>query len=434
MAAMALLLIAGGVAAYVCHIVPWPWIAGFCGAMLMLLLLLRRAVIRPLDMVETGYDMLNSQDFNSRIRTVGEYHADKVANLFNRMSGELKNERLRLAEQESFLKQLVEVSPMGIAVLDFDYNVTMLNRAFMEMADLRGDGRDLEGRPLKSIRSELVEAIAAVDSGKSATVRLSDTKIYRVSNLWFMDSGFRRPFVIVESLTKEIMKAERVAYGKVIRVISHEVNNTMGGVASLLEIIADSTDDPEMRAAIESGEERCRSLSDFIRNYTDVVKLADPVIVEWDMNTRIRRLAPFLKTFTGCGIELGFSLADEPLTVKADPIMWEQVLINLVKNSSESIAARMQSQPGVEGRITLTAFRDDSGAVTVEVTDNGSGIDAETSRKLFTPFFSTKSNGRGIGLTLVNEILQMHNCRYRLRTDADGLTRFSIRFTRPHPA
>lgn len=430
MSAMVLLVIAGCTVAVFYQPNMWPWISGFAILSLILQWLLWRSVASPLHMVENGYALLLSQDFNSRLRDVGEYHADKVAQLFNRMASELKNERMRLSEQEGFLRQLVDVSPMGVVVLDFDNRITMMNRSFKEMANIPGTPESMEGESLYGADSELMEEIKKIKEGANSIVRLSDTCIYRVSRLSFMEMGFRRPFILVESLTDEIVKAERSAYEKVIRVISHEVNNTMGGVSSILDMISETSDDEEMHLVIESGEERCRSLSRFIRNYAEVVKLADPVVSRRDINEEILRPARFLKTIVGDNIKLKYHLAGHELNVKVDSLMWEQVMINLVKNAAESVSEKMKENPSHDGQVIVSTYEDKRRAVCVEVADNGKGIDLETSKKLFTPFFSTKSNGQGIGLTLVSEILSRHGCRFSLRTGSDGFTRFRILFPR----
>ena len=105
----------------------------------------------------------------------------------------------------------------------------------------------------------------------------------------------------------------------------------------------------------------------------------------------------------GRGITLDFRLCAGPLDVMADPVLLEQVLINIVKNSAESI--------GNDG-----------------LTDNGPGIDREAAKMLFSPFFSTKVNGHGIGLLFISEVLHKHGCRFSLATGSDGLTRFTIHF------
>ncbi len=425
---MVLLVVAGGTIAYINNRESGIVISIFCGILLLLVFLLWRTVTRPLDVVENGMGMLVSQDFGSRLRKVGETHADSIVDMFNRMVSELKNERLRLSEQEGFLKQLVDVSPMGVVVMDFDYNITMVNQSFMGMAELTGDPASVEGKKLQDLDSELVEHMVNIKQGKSETLRLSDMQIYRISNLWFMEMGFKRPFMIVERMTEEVMKAERMAYEKVIRVISHEVNNSMGGIISLLEMMADTTVDDDMREVLESGEERCRALSQFIRTYADIVKLSDPVIVPKDIVKEIETMEPFLRTIIGADIDLEFKLPESHISVGVDTVMFQQTMINIIKNAAESIRSRSFREGNFQGKIVVTVQTDKSRRVDIDIADNGSGIDTETSGKLFTPFFSTKSNGRGIGLTLINEILTRHNCRFSLRTEKDGLTHFRIRF------
>ena len=399
------------------------WLAGSGAFILLLLWLMWRTLLKPAQTVENGFGMLRAQDFNSRLRRVGERHADRMADLFNDMAGRLREERLRLVEQEGFLNQLVEVSPMGVAVMDFDGRISLVNPAFMQMGSLVGNPSDYKGERLEDIEDELVREALDVPAGKSRVVRLGDTRIYRVSNLWFMERGFRRPFILVESLTEEVMKAERGAYEKVIRTMSHEVNNTVGGVASLLETMAEMSDDAGMREALESGESRCRSLGEFIRSYADVVKLAEPHLQSCELNAELERLLPFLGMMAGEGIGIERHLSDEPLMVRIDPVMFEQVLVNIVKNGVESI----KSCGGSDGRIIVRTGFDEGRHPVLEISDNGAGISQETSRKLFTPFFSTKSNGRGIGLTLIAEILTRHGCRYSLQT-SDLVTTFRIRF------
>lgn len=425
---MSLLVVGVGIASFLRSDSSRIFIGIGAVVLLVLIYMLWRAVSKPLDVVENGLDLLNAQDFGSRLRKVGETHADKIVELFNGLVLELKNERLRLSEQEIFMNRLIEVSPMGVALFDFDGRCTMVNPAFMELTGLSGDQESVRGFRLEDFNSEIMEYALNLEPGECGTARFGDRGIYRISRLSFIESGFIRPFILVERLTEEVMQAERIAYGKVIRVISHEVNNTMGGVISLLEMLADTADDDETRQMMESGESRCRSLSEFIKSYTEIVKLADPNLVTVDINKEISELVPFLRMMAGERIAIETDFPPGEMSVKVDPVMWQQALINIVKNSIESVTTKIGSDSDFAGRIVLKTSRDKSGTVVVEVSDNGSGLDVETSQKIFTPFFSTKSNGRGIGLTLVGEILARHRCRYSLRTGSNGETVFCIRF------
>ena len=116
-------------------------------------------------------------------------------------------------------------------------------------------------------------------------------------------------------------------------------------------------------------------------------------------------------------IEIHTELVDEPVSVQLDSVLFQQVLINIVKNAVESI--------GEDGTIFI---RTTATPPSLEIADTGKGIAKEDEAKLFTPFFSTKPNGQGIGLLLIREVLTKHHCTFSLRTDAEGITRFRIVF------
>ena len=123
---------------------------------------------------------------------------------------------------------------------------------------------------LKNIDTPLGRVLASLSSGEVRTVRLSDSMIFRCSRLSFMDDGFEHPFLLIEKLTEEVMKAERKSYGKVIRVIAHEVNNTIAGLDSLLAAIemdnaAPSLDKSERDEVVATCRSRCRSLGKFMK-------------------------------------------------------------------------------------------------------------------------------------------------------------------------
>jgi len=226
------------------------------------------SAIRPISILASGMDLLKGQDYASRLAPVGQYDADNLVAIFNEMIQRLKDERMRLQEQETFLSLLIEASPVGIIIYDFDGNVSLMNPAAEKL-----------------VHGELSEAIRTVPQGKNITLRLGDDSIFRVSRLFFMEMGFKRSFVLVESLTEEVSHAERDAYGKVIRMISHEVNNSMAGMKSLMETLAYALEsDKEMCELIDSCHERCTSLSRFITSYANVVKIPAADTKPHDLN------------------------------------------------------------------------------------------------------------------------------------------------------
>ena len=193
-------------------------------------------MIKPLDTIGNGMDLLREQDFSSRRTPVGQKEADLIVLVFNRMMEQLKDERLRLREQNHFLDLLVSVSPMGLIILTLDGHVSMINAAALRYLDYVTDD-EVKGRLLCELTSPLAEEIERIPKDASKTVRLSDSMIYRCSRLSFVDRGFAHPFILIESLTSEVVKAEKKAYEKVIRMIAHEVNNTVAGITSTLDTV-----------------------------------------------------------------------------------------------------------------------------------------------------------------------------------------------------
>lgn len=206
---------------------------------------------------------------------------------------------------------------------------------------------------------------------------------------------------------------------------------------SVLESLAEMhADDPTTSGAITGCTDACNNLVNFVRGYADIVKLPAPVAEPTDLNEWLLRLMPTLQALTaGSGTEIKIDLPEEHARSGIDPMLMERVIINIVKNAAESIAAREESEPGVAGLITiaLTADCGASDGYRLTVTDNGRGISPEAAGNLFTPFFSTKHPDRGLGLMLVADILRAHRSDFTLATDpSNGLTTFS--FTLPRGA
>ncbi len=379
------------------------------------------SVVKPAQVVRNGMDLLRAQEYNNHLCRVGQRDADRIVELFNKLMDRLRREHIRKREQDKLLSLLIEASPMGMAMMDFDGHITMVNLAFLQLMNM-SDSEQLTGLTLQQLDSELGQVVASVPEGKSKTVRLSDVRVYRIYRLWFMDSGFRRPFVLIESVTDEVIRAERGAYEKVIRIISHEVNNTLGGLGSVLELLGDiHADDRDIQETITSCRERCLGLTEFIGSYADVVRLPKPELIQCSLSGELERLRPFLDMIIPSSVHLEVIHDDGIDTVQVDRTMLEQVVVNVVKNACESV---VQSPTGDKIVIQITGGRERR----LEIIDNGQGINPEVAQRLFTPFFSTKPDGQGLGLTLVAEILRRHGCTFSLRTRSDGFTVFTALF------
>ena len=396
-------------------------IEGLITLSLVYLVYFYRKVIKPLNSIAGGMDLLRAQDFSSRLAPVGQREADRIVQVFNRMMDQLKEERLRLREQNHFLDLLISVSPMGVIILTLDEKISMTNKAALEFMD-EGPEENLIGKSMDELNGTLAEELKRLAKGATETIRLSNSRIYRCSRLSFIDRGFAHPFYLIESLTADVMKAEKKAYEKVIRMIAHEVNNSVAGIASTLDTVNDALqtidDTEDLQEVMKVCIERSFSMSRFITNFADVVKIPEPQLEEVSLNDRVFACKRFMENVCQSrDIDLQMNLCEENPTVSIDTSLFEQVLINIIKNAAESI--------GEKGSITI---RTSASPLMLEIGDTGQGISKETETMLFTPFFSTKPNGQGIGLIFIREVLMKHNCNFSLRTYPDGITRFRICF------
>ncbi len=397
---------------------------GIVGLCLCLLMVFYFKVIRPMQAITNGVYLLQGKDFSSRLSRVGQPEADRIVDMFNSMMQSLKEQRLSVREQNHFLDLLINVSPMGIVIVDAgDGKITTINPAACEF--LVVTEKEAIGRGFADLDSALARTLASLKKDESEVTRLDDSMVYRCSRRAFLDKGYAHPFYLIEKLTDEVRIAERRGYEKVIRVIAHEVNNSMGSVGSMLDTLSMlSSSDHEIKEFIDVCSGRCRSLSHFITLYADVVKIPDANLLPMSLNDAVGSMQLLLESLCSpSGVALSVTFCDANPHVRLDSVLFEQAIINIVKNAVESIS---QSCRQSEGRISIVIS---SNPATIRVIDNGAGISDEASSKLFSPFFSTKPDGQGLGLILISDILRKHDCRFRLYTDpTDHLTRFTIRF------
>ena len=409
-----LLYLAGGMQAMHLYIAE-----GIILLILVFMLIFYRKIVKPMNTIGSGMELLREQDFSSRLSKVGQYEADRIVNVFNRMMEQLKNERLRLREQNHFLDLLIQASPMGVITKTLDDEISQLNPKALQMLGVRLE--EALNKKLNQIDSPLALELATIHKDQTAVVRLNDANIYKCTHSAFIDRGFQHPFFLIERMTEEVMRAEKRAYEKVIRMIAHEVNNTTAGITSTLDTVEQALsteqDMEDICDVMRVCTDRCFSMSRFITRFADVVKIPEPNLVPVNLNELVTTCTRFMEGMCADRkIKLRLECNEQLGLVRLDAPLFEQVLVNIIKNAAESI----ENNGEIIVRTSVPAA--------VEVVDNGSGINKETEAKLFSPFFSTKPNGQGIGLIFIREVLSRHGCTFSLRTYGDGLTRFRILF------
>ncbi|MGB8192535.1 MAG: ATP-binding protein, partial [Chitinophagaceae bacterium] len=333
----------------------------------------------------------------------------------------LKTERTRQEQQHFFLEKLIQTSPTGILILDFDAKVQQVNPKACALLGVTE--QEILKQSIEEIDKPLLREISELKSGEGKTISPDGVHTYKLQRSHFIDRGFARSFVMIEELTAEILAAEKKAYGKVIRMMAHEVNNTIGPVNSILDSTLKTralwTNEHEtLKHALTVAFERNQNLNIFMRNFADVVRLPAPNKTQLDIYQLLQRVATLFEfKAADARIQIQFQFPAKPFMVHADQQQLEQAFINIIKNSMEAIEA--------DGTIVIAS---DPAARKLTITDSGSGISNEHAEHLFSPFFSTKRDGQGVGLTLVKQILLNHEFAFSLRTVEVGRTVFEVDF------
>ncbi len=385
---------------------------------IILFVVLYHQLVKPIDTIRLAINLLKEKDFSTRLSPVNQKEIDQLVEVYNKMAEQMHLERIAHEEKNLFLGLLIDASSSAILVLDGQNNICRLNLAAFKLFDLAEDVK------LPLFFSQLPQPwsikLSHLKAGNSESIRIDGIRQFKASCSSFMDKGFSQPFILIEEMTRELIRAERQSYERVIRMMSHEVNNSVGAVNSVLQsvLLLSEQFDENMREdvshAIQVSMDRNKNLTQFMANFANVVKLPQPEIREIDLSGVISKtLDLFQSEFSTHEIEIQTDL--KPCLIKADPVQMEQVLMNIVKNSMEAI--------GSEGHISIQI---NTNPLSVLIIDDGQGFTDEILEKLFTPFFSTKKTGQGIGLTLVREILLNHGFDFKLHRIENNRTEFLI--------
>ena len=374
--------------------------------------------MRPNEFVKSGIEAIKDKDFTIKFVPTGKGEVDTLIEVYNLMIDQLREERTKLHEQHFFLEKLIAASPIAILILDFDNRIASLNMK-AELLFKVPPG-SLSGHTLAETALPLLAELGTLRDGESRIVKTNGVETYKVQRSHFMDQGFRRSFLMIEELTVELLESEKKAYGKVIRMMAHEVNNTLGATDSILQTtrsFLNTAEYAELNEALRIASERNQRLTRFMRNFADVVRLPAPTLEPIDFGKLVQEVGVFMQPYAaGKGVVLTRQSAPEtPTYLRADAGQMEQVLVNVIKNAIEACEA------GQEVELRLSPQQ-------LSVRDNGTPISPLEAAQLFNPFFSSKPDGQGIGLTLTREILLNHGFSFSLKTNDDGWTEFLVKF------
>jgi nitrogen fixation/metabolism regulation signal transduction histidine kinase len=406
--------------------------------------LLGRA-LQPLDYTRRFQELLQEHNYAARLQQAPEDELAGLVAQFNQMLEALHEERLRLGEQRGFLDRLLEATPSAVLAFDFDGRVRLVNASALALLGIAAP----EGHALpdwaagtahfaagadNAARERTLQLLAQLDAlplGESRLLADADGRRYRAQRSHFFDRGFARHFLLVEELTEELETSERATYEKLVRVLAHEVNNTVAATGSVLDSLLfykpqlTAGDGEDFGTAIEAVKRRNASLGEFIERFTRVVKMPAPEPRPTDLRELLDDLLRlYREPGRARGVEVALARVEDVPPVPLDRNLFEQALLNIGKNAIEAAEASARER-GTPGRVELELYRE-AGRVRLAVVDSGDRLGEVPPGQMFTPFFSTKKGGQGIGLLFVREVLQRHGIAYRLAPDGQGRTRFDL--------
>jgi two-component system, NtrC family, nitrogen regulation sensor histidine kinase NtrY len=404
--------LSAAVTALAAHWLP-PLAAAFAGllAAAPLLLWLARRITRPwvrvLRAVRDGIVSLRDRDFSISVGTTPDVELTALVNAYNSLGELLRRERLDLYQRELLLDTVIQSTPLAMVLTDDGGRVVYSNVVARQL--LRG-GRKLEGLEFVAVLADapgpLREALSGGGDSLFTMEIEGEAQVYHLAQRGFLLNARPHRLVLLKQLTRELAAQEVMVWKRVIRVIAHELNNSLAPISSLAHsglLLARAPDRAQLERVFTTISERAAHLASFIDGYGRFAKLPRPrpAAVSWPQ---------FLARLEGT---LPFQL-DGPLPeVQAnfDAAQIEQVLINLLKNAAESGSPPEEITVGV--RSGAPGFR-------LEVADRGGGLSDSVLRDALLPFFSTKAAGTGLGLTLCREIVEAHGGRLSLANRPGG--------------
>lgn len=356
-----------------------------------------------------------------------------------RVMEQLRKGRAEREEQRLYYQSLIAHVPVALLTIADDGEVTLLNLAARRLFD-RGQSHApaQPGQDLTRYGDGFAAALERLAPGRSGIVTMQRAAgpIHLKATATGMAVGGRSSrLVALQNIASELSAQELAAWQSVIRVMAHEVTNSLTPITSLATSARDLVDsaragaqpDPallqEASDALEIVARRAEGLLHFVTNHRRLLRRmearTEPLPVA-RVFARLQRL--FADELAGRGTTLIVAVEPPSLTVEADPELLDQALINVLRNAMDATAAQMQAT------IELRGWRDPGGMPVLCVADDGPGIAPELREKVFVPFFTTRRQGSGVGLTLVRQIVAAHNATVHIEESAAGGTAVLLRF------
>ena len=358
--------------------------------------------------LKQGLLNLKDNEFSTSLPvTKNKDEFSELFSLFNEVSEHLRLEKQDIYQRELLLDKVIQSASSAMVLTDDKDRVIYTNSAARHMLNA---GKRIEGLTFSHLTQDqetsFQQAMRSERDGLFSLTQDGEIQTWHLSRGRFILNGQYHYLFLFKQLTRELNRQEVAIWKKVIRVISHELNNSLAPISSMVHSgkqLLDSQDKPELNLIFSTIDERCQHLTQFILGYARFAKLPLPNIMTHQWSGLVEHLKH------QCTFRL---LGKTPSTpARFDMTQIQQVLINLLKNAAES-----GSPPN---DITLR-IQNDAEGVRLEVSDRGKGMSGEVLKNALTPFYSTKRSGTGLGLSLCREIIEAHDGRIILQNRKNG--------------
>lgn len=361
---------------------------------------------------------------------------NKLHAVLNRTADYLKKLRSEREEQYFFLQNVTRNIDIGIIAFSKNGDIKLINDSAEKIFKISGLTNINE---LKNINPELAILLSNISSGQNKlfkSVENDDIMQLSISAAIFTINSDFIKLVSIKNISPEMNEGEMESWQKLVSVLTHEIINSITPVSSLISTVNDMVADLEksipesekdnvddIKAALNVVVNRSNGLIKFVETYRNLTKIPKPNFSIYSIKSQFDALKKLTADdINSNNINLNFEILPEDFQIIADRQLIEQVLINLIRNS-------IQAFKNIERKnktIRVNAYKDSLGRCIIKVYDNGCGILDDVKNKIFIPFFTTKPEGSGIGLSLSRQILRMHSGGITVNSTTDKETEFTV--------
>lgn len=359
-----------------------------------------------LSALEMGLLNLKDGEYSTTLAEQKEDELGHLCALYNHTIHQLRDEKHWLYQRELLLDKVTQSSPEALFLVNDQRQIVFGNIAARQFFNAK---QALEGRLLNDLLVNapkgISEAVLSAKQGLFGIVQNElETQTWHMSTGNFVLNNQSHTLYILKQMTRELSRQEVAVWKKVIRIISHELNNSLGPISSMLhsgKILSSQLDEVRLERVFSTIDERIKHLNDFVHGYGKFAKLPEPKFTKINWQDLLVQLSQQWK----------FDFDDsQQASLLADPVQLEQLLINLIKNAHESGSNIEDIQ------VTLQQSAEHS---IISVSDQGKGISESVMNNVLVPFYSTKASGSGLGLALCREITDAHHGHISL-TNREG--------------